>query len=479
MPLLIILVAIFEGFSTLAIELIAIRRAIPVVGSSILLTGIVLGTILLALSAGYYAGGVVSSRQDRRQIGTILTANLLVASLLYTILAFPLVPWLLEGLVGVTGGVTVALFVFAFIFLFPPVFLASQTLPLLAECLPDTHKGLATGKMLFASTIGSFFGSIIPPIWLFETIGVARTVFVVAFLLVLSSGLIAFSTYGRARWYHAVLSVVFLGAIFSPFVPFLSRAGVIYAFDSRYQDIAVYDREYYGQIARILSLNGSLSSGINRTTGEVVFDYIQEAIQDTRDLHPTSVLAIGTAGFTYPRDVSEMLSVQTVDAVDIEPHLMAISEKYFLPKPLDTSRVHFFADSGRYYLLNTSLEKKTYDAAFVDVYFGKMSIPNECLTKEFFASVDRVVRDHHALYNMILDVGLQSDLAQSTLASLRSVSGHVYYHVLAKGNSRLANYIVSTYPIPGYVEYQPRSGVTLYTDDLGSYETDKIKMFGH
>gem|GEM_PF-2907512 len=57
MPLRIIyLIAFLEGFSTLAVEIVAMRIAIPVVGSSIVLTSVFLGVVLLALSAGYRSG---------------------------------------------------------------------------------------------------------------------------------------------------------------------------------------------------------------------------------------------------------------------------------------------------------------------------------------------------------------------------------------------------------------------------------------
>ena len=57
-------VAFLEGFSTLAVEVIAIRLATPVVGSSMTLTGVMLGVVLFALSAGYWRGGELSSRWD-------------------------------------------------------------------------------------------------------------------------------------------------------------------------------------------------------------------------------------------------------------------------------------------------------------------------------------------------------------------------------------------------------------------------------
>ena len=79
-------VAFAEGFSTLAVEVIAIRLAIPVVGSSMTLTGVLLAVILFALSAGYWHGGQLSSRWSHPRMRTALTVNLFLAGacLLYT-----------------------------------------------------------------------------------------------------------------------------------------------------------------------------------------------------------------------------------------------------------------------------------------------------------------------------------------------------------------------------------------------------------
>ena len=61
------IVAFAEGFSTLAVEVIAIRLAIPVVGSSVVLTGVMLGVVLFALTilVGILARGVVA-RVERK-----------------------------------------------------------------------------------------------------------------------------------------------------------------------------------------------------------------------------------------------------------------------------------------------------------------------------------------------------------------------------------------------------------------------------
>jgi hypothetical protein len=54
MSLPISLIAFLEGFTTLSIEIIALRRFTPIIGSNSVSTSIILGVILLALSYGYY-----------------------------------------------------------------------------------------------------------------------------------------------------------------------------------------------------------------------------------------------------------------------------------------------------------------------------------------------------------------------------------------------------------------------------------------
>src|SRR5690348_16406693 len=98
------LVAFLEGFSTLAVEVVAIRLAIPVAGSSMTLTGVMLGVVLFALSAGYWRGGELSSRWDNRKTRSILMRNLLLAGAIYAAVSFPLESLLLEKLLDADVG---------------------------------------------------------------------------------------------------------------------------------------------------------------------------------------------------------------------------------------------------------------------------------------------------------------------------------------------------------------------------------------
>ena len=72
MPYLLLIVVIIEGFTTLAMQMIALRHAVPLVGSSIILTSVVIGVILLALAVGYRNGGRLTARLNKEKITSVL-----------------------------------------------------------------------------------------------------------------------------------------------------------------------------------------------------------------------------------------------------------------------------------------------------------------------------------------------------------------------------------------------------------------------
>src|SRR5258708_15473043 len=143
-----------------------------------------LGIVLLALSAGYWRGGALSARWDRAQTRTALARNLLLAAVLYGAVAFPLEAALLERLLDIGLALPMAIGVTATLLFLVPIYLASQTVPMLAELTNTEGKaGKSSGKVLFFSTMGSVAGGVVTPVWLFPTIGVERSTYVVSALL--------------------------------------------------------------------------------------------------------------------------------------------------------------------------------------------------------------------------------------------------------------------------------------------------------
>lgn len=132
MPYLLLLVVLLEGFTTLAMQLVALRSAIPLVGSSIVLTSVVIGVILLALAVGYRSGGKLTARLSESKIASWLSWLLLGAGLYYILLVFPLQHDLLLKFVQ-TFSYIPALFVFSLLFFFLPVAAASHTMPMITQ----------------------------------------------------------------------------------------------------------------------------------------------------------------------------------------------------------------------------------------------------------------------------------------------------------------------------------------------------------
>jgi predicted membrane-bound spermidine synthase len=229
------IVAFMEGFSTLAVEVVAIRLAIPVAGSSMTLTGVMLGVVLFALSAGYWRGGELSSRWDSSRTQSALTRNLLLAGAIYAAISFPLESILLEAVLNTEMSLGLAIGLTASILFVLPVYLASQTVPMLAELTNSEGKaGKASGKVLFFSTLGSVAGGILTPVFLFPYLGVRASTYVICGLLLAAAGLMAI---GRVAPVKIALALVVVVAAVSGgrFVP--KPPGEIYAFDSAHQSI--------------------------------------------------------------------------------------------------------------------------------------------------------------------------------------------------------------------------------------------------
>jgi predicted membrane-bound spermidine synthase len=462
-------VAFIEGFSTLAVEVIAIRLAVPVVGSSITLTGVMLGVVLFALSAGYWRGGALSARWDRAQTRAALTRNLFLAAVLYGALAFPLEANLLEKFLDLGLPLPLAIGVTATLLFLMPIYLASQTVPMLAELInTDGKAGKASGKVLFFSTLGSVAGGIVTPVWLFPYIGVARTTYVVSGLLAGVAGVMAI---GHVRALTAWgLGVAALVAVLSAHVLAASN-GDVFAFDSAYQSIRIVDEKTNGaRIERILIMGGSRASGIYADTGETSFAYVREAEKALADTKAQTVLVIGAAGFTFPRDAANFPSVKQVDAVDVDPAVRSVAERWFLRQSLP-AKVRFLPLSARYAVRKLRRDGSHYGFTLVDAYFGQ-GIPEELVTVEFFRDV-RLVSERTAI-NVVMDRTMDSAFAKDLLASFREAFGVVWVKDVKSGEGDLTNILVTNWPAGGSARWNGSGSP--YRDDRNTADRDHVNL---
>ena len=465
------IVAFIEGFSTLAVEVIAIRLAIPVVGSSITLTGVMLGVVLFALSAGYWRGGDLSARWNQAQTRTALARNLIVAALIYGALSFPLEATLLEKLLDIGLPLPMAIGVTATLLFLIPIYLASQTVPMLAELTNLEGKaGKASGKVLFYSTLGSVAGGIVTPVWLFPYLGVARSTYVVCGLLALIGCVMAI---GQFRFLKALgVGAAALSAIILTHA--LAEPGnSVFSFDSAYQSIRILEEKTAsGRTERTLMMGGGRASGIYADNGETSFEYVRAAEQALAETKPETVLVIGAAGFTFPRDAANFPGVRRVDAVDVDPVVKNIAELNFLKQRLP-AKVRFLPLSARYAVRKLRKDGEHYGFALVDAYFGK-GIPDELVTAEFFKDL-QLVSDRTAV-NVQTDPTMTSAFARNVLASFREAFGAAWVKDVRskREDTDLINILVTSWPASGSIEWKGNGEV--YRDDRNTADRDHVDL---
>ena len=461
-------IAFVEGFSTLAVEVIAIRLALPVVGSSMTLTGVMLGVVLFALSAGYWRGGILSAKWDRAKTRAALSRNLLIAAVLYGAVAFPFEARLIEILLDAGLSLSWSIGLAASLLFILPIYLASQTVPMLAELTNDDGKaGKASGKVLFFSTIGSVAGGIITPIWLFPAIGVARSTFVVCGLLSAAALAMAF---GHFRPFKAIgagvagLSLVLAASALA------SPGGDLFHFDSAYQTVRIVEEKEEGANIRIMLMSGGRASGLNVETGETSFASIRVARKLVVDTKARNLLVIGSAGFNLPRDAAALPLIQYVDAVDVDPAVKGIAEMHFLKHPL-SDKVRFLPLSARFAVRKLRKQGARYDITFIDAYFGR-GIPEELATVEFFEDV-RLISERTSA-NVIMDRALKSEFARNLLSSFRQAFGHVWVIDTKRGDEEISNMTVTSWPAQGAVEWNGNGRA--YRDDSNTVDNDHVRL---
>ncbi len=169
------------GAATMTVELAAVRLLAPWYGTSSAVWTNVIGVVLVALSLGYLVGARASARENpARDLGIALIAAG-VATAWLPALARPCARFFLPD--GLTldeagpalrwGSLASAILMFA-----PPAIALGTIAPLAAECLQrarSSSAGSATGRVLFASTIGSLVGTFATTYWLVPSAGLTAT----------------------------------------------------------------------------------------------------------------------------------------------------------------------------------------------------------------------------------------------------------------------------------------------------------------
>ncbi len=375
-----------NGYVSLSLELSVLRQLSFYVGSSAVITSIIMAIFLGFMSFGYFVGE--SKKISDSKIRKILSISFLfIAALSVAAASFPFVTsyFSLMYVNGINSG-ALQTFLYSIIFLSAGPFLFGLNTTLLSRQLRAYNKN-CTGSIMAWDTIGSVFGSIVTTLILMPFIGVNYTVVLITLLSVVGALIL------RRNWgmYVICICVLLLSIAINCNLYQRTQYGIIVNNANSTISVSEYDD------MRVLYMNG-LPMSILRSDGSMAeyINYLNENfIYNMPKDKKYKILVLGAGGFTL--GANDTYNEYTF--VDIEHTLKSVSEKYFLNKRL-TDNKKFIVDDASQFLKNTD---ERYDFILLDVYSNSYQVPESMITVEFMQRLKSCVAPNGIIaMNMIV-----------------------------------------------------------------------------
>ncbi len=409
--------AFLVGAGVMAIEITASRILAPTFGASMFVWTSLIVTVLVAMSFGYWAGGIAAERGGGMPaLGVTLMSSgvlVIVGLWLYRLIATPILGILADRTAGAAalfiGSLLVSFVVFAV-----PVFLLAMASPiLLKEWSRSDDVGRASGSYFAISTLGSVAGTIAPTLVLVPQLGAHRTMEIAAAIFFLIG--LYFMPRRRAGLLAVFIPLVGLSAWVQPTL----QASVLHEAESPYQLIRVVERD--GRRFLVFNEGSGIQSVYDPSGRRTGFYYDAYALLPLLRPYqePHAVAIIGLAGGTVARRYASFMPADAplprITGVEIDPQVVATARKFFA---LDEIGADVVVSDGRVFLAETD---KKFDSIIIDAYSTQLYIAPHMVTREFFEVARKRLKPGGVLALNINAIGAESPLLQSMLNGLAAV----------------------------------------------------------
>jgi spermidine synthase len=374
-----------SGMASLGVEFGASRLLAPYFGTSLYVWGVLIGLILIYLSAGYVIGGRLADRHPRAEVLYQITAWAGLWIGVIPLVSYPILLASQQGFrdlsVGLVAGTLLAV---VLLFAVPVILLGCVSPFAIRLLLKDVETGGNTAGRVYAlSTAGSILGTFLPVFWFIPTYGTRPTMvgFGLALVVMSVAGL-----WPRRRLYALFALAVVLAWILLPSGIKPPQVGrLLYEKESAYHYIQVVQDGTRTEL--ILNEGQAIHSIYDSqnllTRGPWDYMVIADSFRPAQasEPRPKDVAILGLAGGTAARQYTAAYGSQVqITGVEIDPEILDVARRYF---HLDEPNVHPVAADARYWL-NTQAGK--YDVIILDAY-RQPYIPFHLTTREFFSEV--------------------------------------------------------------------------------------------
>jgi spermidine synthase len=374
-----------SGMASLAIEFGASRLLAPYFGTSLYVWGVLIGLVLVYLSAGYVIGGRLADRHPRDDILYQITAWAGLWVGVIPLVSYPILLASQQGFrdlsVGLVAGTLLAV---VLLFAVPVTLLGCVSPFAIRLLLKDVATGGNTAGRVYAlSTVGSILGTFLPVFWFIPTYGTRPTIVGFGLALVVIS---AVALWPKRRIYASFAVAVILAWVFLPGGIKPPEVGtLLYEKESAYNYIQVVQ---VGTTTELILNEGQAVHSVYNSTTDLThgyWDYLLVANSfrpaQAGPATPRSVAFLGLAAGTSARQYRLAFGDQVdITGVEIDPEILKVGHRYF---HLDDARAHEVVADARYWL---DTQAGHYDVMVLDAY-RQPYIPFHLTTREFFSQV--------------------------------------------------------------------------------------------
>jgi spermidine synthase len=440
--------AAVTGGVIMVVEILGAKMLAPFVGLSHFVWTAQIAVTLVALAAGYYAGGKISDRSQELKwlYWAILSAGAYLG--LTVLICEPVAYWCLDFNL-VTGSLLASAILF-----FLPLALLATTGPFVVRVITLSVAGVGgnVGRLTSISTLGSFAGTILIGYVVIPLVPNSVTMYSISLALMLVAvGYFALYRVQATKPLLLLLGVASASGLLLHSAQARQFQWTVERFhgNSHFGQLQVLDRR--DGLGRFY-LNDNLIQNTydtERKQSESAFTYLLSGLARAYTTNINDVLCIGLGVGIVPMDFARRGA--RVDVVEINPAVMAVGQRFF---DLQPEKLHITIDDARHFLNRC---RSKYDVVILDAFLGDSS-PSHLLTREAFASIRRVLRPGGTLsINSFgnLEAG-QNFFTASLNKTLKSVFRGVRMHDSGTGGIFFA---ATDRPEPDFVHPPDFSGI--------------------
>jgi spermidine synthase len=448
------LVAFVTGAIVMSFEMLGSRYLNPYFGSGIYTWASLISTVLIALCAGYFLGGLAA---DRYPSASVLGATVLIGSAYLLMLPLFSEKTLEAVLAAVDDVRTGSLAAALAIMLFPVTFLGMYSPFAIRLLLRSAQRsGAVSGTVYGVSTAGSIVGTLGTTFLLIPAIG-TRAITLTLGAAGVAAGLLLLLLRKRTALLLALtIALPCTGVRAEDIVDMTVRAemakradGRIAHIESEHNDIFINKRG--NELTMAFQLKGfDYTESVASLTDpdELPIRYTQAmtlALAYPRALD--RVLMLGLGGGTIATYLGRFLPETAIETIEIDPAVIKAAKTYFGVK--ETPRVRYLEGDARVYL---NRHQDRHDLILIDAFHGGY-VPFHLLTKEFYTLLKaRLAPGGAAAFN----VHDGTKLYASTLLTLRSVFPSVHLYPTGHGEVIV---VVTAEPAPETTALAQRAAV--------------------